>query len=201
MDSNLQLFLRGLKPTGKSGNSVVIALTSSAPGEGVSYVTQSFAVELARKTRKPTIVTDTNALKNVDIFHYSQMGRHCFETDVPYLHVLQEEPEPAEFPEGTEAMTPLPLGSELDQGVGNLQTLRYVYDYVLVDCPSMSESGDAAFFASAVDGVVLVVEAEKTRKEQVRNALDTFEMADANVLGCVLNKRTYPIPNWVYRRV
>jgi cellulose biosynthesis protein BcsQ len=201
MDTNLQLFLRGLKPGGKSGNSVVIALTSSTSGEGVSYVTQSFAVELARKTKKPTIITDTDTLKNVDIFHYSHMGRHCFETDVPYLHVLQEEPEPEMFPEETEAIAPISIRSDLDQGVANLQTLRYVYDYVLVDCPSMSESGDAAFFASAVDGVVLVVEAEKTRKEQVRNTLSTFEMADANILGCVLNKRTYPIPDWIYRRV
>ena len=200
MDSNLQLYLRGIKPASKSGNSVVIALTSSVPGEGVSYVTQSFAVELARKTRRPTIITDTDTLKNVDIFHYSHVGKHCYETDVPYLHVLQEE-EDLSYPDESDAIAPISAGSELDRGVGNLQTLRYVYDYVLVDCPSMKESGDAAFFASAVDGVVLVVEAEKTRKEQVRNALNTFETAEANILGCVFNKRTYPIPDWVYRRV
>ena len=201
MNSNLQLFLRGIKPASKSGNSVVIALTSSVPGEGVSYVTQSFAVELARKTRKPTIITDTNTLKNVDIFHYSHLGRYCFETDVPFLHVLQEDDDSTIYLDQADAIAPITAGSELDQGVGNLQTLRYVYDYVLVDCPSMNESGDAAFFASAVDGVVLVVEAEKTRKEQVRNALNTFETADANVLGCVFNKRSYPIPDWIYRRV
>src|SRR5687768_18591449 len=107
MDSNLQLFLRNIKPATKSGNSVVIALTSSSPGEGVSYVTQSFAVELARKTRKSTIIADTNTLKNVDIFHYSHLGRHCFETDVPFLHVLQES-EDEIYPGSTDALAPYP---------------------------------------------------------------------------------------------
>jgi protein-tyrosine kinase len=200
MDSNLQIYLRGLKPATRSGNSVVIALTSATPGEGVSYVTQSFAMELARKTRKPTIIADTDTLKSADIFHYSHVGRHCFETDVPYLHVLQEE-DGTIYPDQTDAIAPLPPKSALDQGLGNLQTLRYVYDHILVDCPSMQVSGDAALFASSVDGVVLVIEAEKTRKEQVRNALNIFETADANVLGCVFNKRRYPIPDWVYRRI
>jgi len=201
MDSYLQLFLRGIKPARKTGNSVVIAVTSSNPGEGVSYVTQSFAVELARRTKKQTIIADVDTLKNVDIFHRRDLGLHCFETDVPFLHVLQRDDDAPVDLDNTQALAPRMAGSDLDQGVSNLQTLRYMYDYILVDCPSVTESGDAAYFASAVDGVVLVVEAEKTRKEQVRSALNTFEMADANVLGCVMNKRRYPIPDWLYRRV
>lgn len=202
MDSYLQLFLKGIKTGGHSGNASVVAFTSTVPGEGVSYVTQSFAVKLARRTRRKTIVTDIATLQNIDIFHHSQVARYCCSTNVPYLYVLDEDEE--EFPdviEERQALRPKSAGSELDQGLSNLQTLRFMFDFVLVDCTSMEESGDAAFYSLGVDGVILVVEAEKTRKEQVRNALSTLEQSEANVLGCVLNKRRYPIPEWLYSRI
>ena len=202
MNSYIQLFLRGIKPGRKTVNSQVIAFTSAVPGEGVSYVIESFATELAGRTKKLTIITDVDTLQKIDIFHYQQLPRYCCKTDISYLHVLQREGDQfTDELEESQALAPVSAGSELDQGISNLQTLRHMYDYVLVDCPSIKESGDAAYFASAVDGVVLVVSAENTRKEQVRNALNTIEMAEANVLGCVLNKRRYPIPNWIYRRI
>jgi protein-tyrosine kinase len=186
----------------RNEDSSVIAFTSAVSGEGVTYVTQSFGVELAKRTRRPTIIADIETLQRVDLFDYTRLPMHCRKTDVPYLHVLEYDDDQLSEPrDPSMALVSLTAGNELDQGVSNLQTLKYSYDYILVDCPSMQESGDAAFFASAVDGVVLVVEAENTRKEQVRSALSTIEMADANVLGCVLNKRRYPIPGWLYRRV
>ena len=186
----------------RTEDSSVIAFTSAVAGEGVTYVTQSFGVELAKRTRRPTIIADVETLQRVDLFDYTHLPMYCCKTDVPYLHVLEcDEEQPSDPIDPSQALVPLTAGSELDQGISNLQTLKYSYDYILVDCPSIQESGDAAFFASAVDGVVLVVEAESTRKEQVRSALNTIEMAEANVLGCVLNKRRYPIPNWIYRRV
>ena len=202
MNSYIQLFLRGIKPGHKTADSQVIAFTSAVPGEGVSYVTESFATELAGRTKKRTIITDVATLQNIDIFHYQQLPRYCCKTDIPYLHVLQQDADGfIDEPGESQALATITAGSDLDQGVSNLQTLRFMYDYILVDCPSIKESGDAVYFASAVDGVVLVVSAENTRKEQVRNALNTIEMAEANVLGCVLNKRRYPIPNWIYRRI
>lgn len=202
MDSYLQLFLRGIKPNGNPGSASAVAFTSTVPGEGVSYVTQSFALELARRTRRKTLIVDIAVLQKIDIFHYGQASRHCCQTDVPYLYVLQEgEEEISGLMPQSRALAPHTAGSELDQGLSNLQTLRFVFDFILVDCSSMKKSADAAFFASAVDGVILVVEADKTRKEQVRNALASMEMAEANILGCVLNKRRYPIPEWIYRRI
>jgi Mrp family chromosome partitioning ATPase len=202
MDSYLQLFIKGLQPGPQPGAASAVAFTSTLPGEGVSYVTQSFAMELARRTRKNTIVADLETLQRIDIFHYSQVSRHCCKTDVPHLFVLQDAED--EFPDVIEtsgAILPKRPSSELERGLGNLQTLRFMFDYILVDCSSLKESADATLFASAVDGVILVVEAEKTRKEQIRSSLATMEMADANILGCVLNKRQYSVPDWLYRRI
>lgn len=195
MSSYLQFFLSGIRSGNKaSGNCAVVAFTSSLPEEGVSYVAQSFAVELARRTGRRTVIVDAGILQQVDIYHYTQAGELCLKTDVPNLYVLQPE-------ENSESLPALAEGSEFERALGNLQTLRYSFDFILLDCPSLKESGDAALFAPSVDGVVVVVEAERTRKEQVRSTLNAIEMAQGNLLGCVLNKRQYPIPEWLYQRL
>jgi Mrp family chromosome partitioning ATPase len=85
--------------------------------------------------------------------------------------------------------------------LSNLQTLRFVFDFILLDCPSLKASGDAALFAEAANAVIVVVEADRTRKEQVSNTIQTIEMAKGNLIGCVLNKRQYPVPEWLYQRI
>ena len=202
MNSYLQLFLSGIQSGSKNpGKCTVVAFTSSLPREGVSYVTQSFAVEMARRTRKRTAIVDVNTLQQVDIFHFSHITKYCLKTDVPNLYVLQPEEEYLPEEESELALQTLSENSELERGLSNLQTLRYSFEFILLDCPSLKDSGDAALFAPAADGVVVVVEADRTRKEQVRSTLNTIEMAKGNLLGCVLNKRQYPIPEWLYQRL
>jgi len=45
------------------------------------------------------------------------------------------------------------------------------------------------------------VEAERTRWEVAENARKSIKSGNGNVLGVVLNKRRYHIPNWLYKRL
>jgi hypothetical protein len=45
--------------------------------------------------------------------------------------------------------------------------------------------------------MVLVVEANRTQREQLLYAERTIEGAKGRILGHVLNKRSYVIPNWL----
>lgn len=201
MNSYLQIILNGIQTDNKaSGKCTVIALTAAMPQEGVSYVTQSFAVELARRTGKRTLIADADNLQLVDMFHYNQVAKFCSQTNVPNLYVFAPD-DKTEEAKSNQRLQPKKRKSELEQGLENLQTLRFVFDYVFLDCSALKTSDTAALLAPAVDGVVVVVEAERTRKEQVRNALNTIETAKGNLLGCVLNKRRYSIPNWIYSRL
>ena len=201
MNSYLQIILNGIPSSNKaSGKGTVVALTSAMPQEGVSYVTQSFAVELARRTGKRTLIADADNLQKVDMFHHNRVAKFCPPTDVPNLHVLSPDDE-IEEAESIQYLQIRNRKSELEQGLENLQTLRFVFDYVFLDCSALKTSDTAALFAPSVDGVVVVVEAERTRKEQVRNALNAIETANGNLLGCVLNKRRYSIPQWIYSRL
>lgn len=82
-----------------------------------------------------------------------------------------------------------------------LEKLRQEYRYILIDCPSLRESERAVILAPLVDGVVLVTEANRTQKDQFLYAERTIENAGGRILGHVLNKRTYVIPDWLHRKM
>jgi Mrp family chromosome partitioning ATPase len=77
--------------------------------------------------------------------------------------------------------------------------LRANSDCVLIDCKPLDTSADLLRFAAVADGVVLVVEAGRTTKDELERAGRLIQEARGKLLGCVLNKRRYPIPNWLYR--
>jgi len=202
MRSYLQLFLSSIQARNNAaGRSIVVAFTSTRPKEGVSYVVNSFGVELAQRTRQRTLIADVRTLQEVDLCHYSRVPEFCRPTSLPNLYTLSVDDQITENAEREGHLQVKAGDSKLEQGLSNLQTLRFAFDFVLLDCSAFSVSGDAALFAPATDGVVLVVEANRSRRAEVRNSLNTIEMAAGNVLGCVINKRRYPVPNWLYQRL
>jgi Mrp family chromosome partitioning ATPase len=82
-----------------------------------------------------------------------------------------------------------------------LNELRSEFDYVLIDCPSMSVSEEAISLGSSADGVVLVLKANSTRKERARGAVNDLQNAKVKVLGAILNQRTFPIPERLYNKL
>jgi len=79
--------------------------------------------------------------------------------------------------------------------------LRSRYDMVLVDCPSMADSTIAARIASISDGVVLIVDAGKTRWQVIKSQIREIQANRGSVLGVVLNKRRFYIPEFIYKRL
>jgi Mrp family chromosome partitioning ATPase len=79
--------------------------------------------------------------------------------------------------------------------------LRKEFDYVLVDAPPFNQYADATILGQIADGVVLVLEANFTRRESALKVIEAMRGAQIDVLGAILNKRTYPIPESVYRRL
>lgn len=79
--------------------------------------------------------------------------------------------------------------------------LREVFDYILVSAPPLQGEADAARIAQLTDGMVLVVEANHSRRETVRRAKEQLESAKVRLIGAVLDQRTFPIPEKLYRRL
>jgi len=92
-------------------------------------------------------------------------------------------------------------GEEIDTGLDAVEALKVSFDNILIDCRSLRNSTDAAVLANSVDGVVVVVDAGESRNDEIINAQRTIESAGGKFLGFVLNKRRYPVPEWLYKRL
>lgn len=66
--------------------------------------------------------------------------------------------------------------------------LRSFYDYIVIDSPPVLPVSDAEILSSHVDGVILVVDSERTPYQVVRETRYSLTAAQAKILGVVLNK-------------
>jgi protein-tyrosine kinase len=82
-----------------------------------------------------------------------------------------------------------------------LRELAAAFDFVVIDTPPVNLYADAVLLGKLADGMVLVVQASSTRRETARRAKESLESAKVKLLGVVLNKRTFPIPEALYRRI
>jgi protein-tyrosine kinase len=77
--------------------------------------------------------------------------------------------------------------------------LRSSFDLTIFDCPAIFAEGYFELLPEAVDGIVMVVQAEHSRPAVIRHAHSRLEETGAKVLGAVLNRRHRYIPNFIYR--
>jgi Mrp family chromosome partitioning ATPase len=70
---------------------------------------------------------------------------------------------------------------------------------VLIDSPPLKTYSDGIALAQVADGLVLVLEANSTRREAAAKVAENLRAAQIKILGAVLNKRTFPIPEALYK--
>lgn len=73
------------------------------------------------------------------------------------------------------------------------------FPLVVWDMPSAAALPGGAVAAGLVDGCILVVEAQRTRRQVLRHAADTLNQAGGRILGVVMNKTRSYIPDVIYR--
>jgi hypothetical protein len=188
-----QLRQKAQERRGSSSTGLVVAFTSANPGEGVTHTIEALVSGLARYGEGRSLVVTSANLRAL----------RCTVAEVRSVCRLR----PDESEHGVHEMdlqeyAPGPLwDSSWEYRRDVLEALRGWFDYVFVDCPALRGGHDVLSVAPFADGVILVVEADRTRREQVLNAEKSIEFARGRLLGHVLNKRRYVVPEWIYRRV
>lgn len=95
----------------------------------------------------------------------------------------------------------LPSDSEMSQTQEFMDKLKQTFDLTLVDSWSVSIPARPTLFSPYVDGLVLVVDEGKTRWQIIERQKNELVSQGGNVLGVILNNRTYPIPESIYNRL
>jgi hypothetical protein len=82
-----------------------------------------------------------------------------------------------------------------------LGELRKEFEYAVVQGPVAGISNEAGLLGQLTDGIILVVGAHSTRRATARKIKETLEGAQSRILGTVLSKRRFPVPERIYRRL
>src|SRR5262249_7509265 len=80
-----------------------------------------------------------------------------------------------------------------------VKSARAEFDFLAVDGGSLETCPDSLLVSNRVDGVILVVRAERTGQDAIREASAKLRKAGANLLGVVLNRRREYLPNFLAR--
>jgi len=97
--------------------------------------------------------------------------------------------------------SPASAGMSSESLRARLAELRAEFDSVVLAAPPAAHSADALVLGKLTDGVVLVIAANRTRRETTRQVKDSFDAAQVRLLGAVLDERTFPIPEALYRKL
>ena len=81
------------------------------------------------------------------------------------------------------------------------EPLKERFDLIIVDSPPAMLFPDGPAIASKVDGVIFVVEAEKTKWQVALNVKEKIMRSGGNIIGTAFNKRKYYIPDFIYRHL
>ena len=185
-------------------SSRVLMFSSSLTGEGTTETVVGLGLTLAAALGRNTALVDCNAhhpnlherfgVQKIGLSEYLHgeiaIEQALVNTTVPNLHVM-------------------PLGESFETlgtyGKGDLEklvsTLRDKFDYVLLDSAPVGVNPESVAICDKVDAVVLVVRHGKTRREVVMRTKEVIERSGGRLLGVVFSKRTFPIPDFVYRRL
>ena len=173
--------------------SKVVAFTSATAGSGVSFVTSSLAHEMVDGAAASTLLISfdlLDALRGVPfgriqtVLRSHQSGNLVNLTDRSILSFLKR------------------FDAAETRSIADIvRLLKAEFEQIVIDVPSLATSEDALRCASAVDSVIIVVEAGARRTEAVRVACRRLTSAGGRVAGLVCNKRRYVIPAWLYKRL
>jgi capsular exopolysaccharide synthesis family protein len=168
-----------------------LVVTSAGVGEGKSTTLANLAVVSAQAGRKVVLVDgdlrrptlhqifdldSETGLTTVMMDEAALASPPLQDTGVDGLSVLTSGPLP---PNPAELM-----GSRRMEEV--IAALAERADQVFFDTPPVVAVTDAAVLATKVDGVLLVISADKTRREYARTAVHRLEQINARLVGTVL---------------
>ncbi|MEM1147750.1 MAG: hypothetical protein AAGA72_10335 [Pseudomonadota bacterium] len=191
----------------------ILMFTSALQGEGVTSMAASFACLAARRSDKPVWLVDLDLRQNQAYRGFERgFARDVGAPGRAYDASLQTTPffrlaPPPRNGRAAKLLTAhdvegLPLlvtrfrGERLEKGQKVSlcatpdwwQTLRQMSGWIIIDAPALQRSAAAMTLAANADGIILVVEADRTTPRQIANAHADLQEKGGQVLGAVMNQ-------------
>lgn len=180
----------------------IFAISSSIKGEGKTITSLNLAMVMARDFGKKTLLIEGD-FKNPAISRYLQLK--------PQTGIIDILLNNADLQSGmltfvSENLSVLPVVKSVQNSSSILSskemsmlfsTLKERYDFILIDCPPILSFPDMNIIEKLVDGILLVVRAERTPRDAVMTALNS--LGSEKIIGVILNDAKQSRSYYYYR--
>ncbi|RJP28753.1 MAG: polysaccharide biosynthesis tyrosine autokinase [Candidatus Omnitrophota bacterium] len=183
----------------------VMTITSSTHSEGKTITAINLAISMAHDLNNKNILLVDADMRRARITRYLGVASESGLSDILNDGANIDQ---ALLNIGINNLTILPSGkiphnpAEL-LGSGKFKNLvaalKNKYDYVIFDTPPIISVTDAGILGAQTDGVIMVIQANRTQKGVVKHAETLLRQAEAKLLGYILTNIQYHIPAYIYR--
>ena len=185
----------------------LLMVTSALPDEGKTYVATNLAVSIALGIHEHVLLVDADFRRPAihQIFGYPnasglqehltgkmQLNDLIIPTKIDKLSIL---------PAGTEPPNPSEvLSSEIMQETLKELKAHYEDRFIIIDTTPTQIASEASVLANYVDGIILVVMAQKTHRALIQTSIDS--LGRKKILGMVFNgyEKSYSSRDRYYKR-
>jgi len=175
-----RLLYTRIEQTNQGRQHGILAISSSIQGEGKTITTLNLALVSARDFGKKTLVIEAD-LKSPKIVAYIQCNSSVGLVELLTNNINSLPFDMLEF--GNKNLSILPVVKSIKNSSGILSSsrmkdllslLKENYEVILLDSPPILALPDMNIIESLSNGVILVVRAERTRREVVKMAIESL---------------------------
>ncbi|HNR36116.1 MAG TPA: polysaccharide biosynthesis tyrosine autokinase [Candidatus Hydrogenedentes bacterium] len=178
----------------------LVQVTSAVGGEGAQSVARALAETHARDSGGQVLLVDfvggpgqkkaAGGMGMIDVLTDQTVLDDALISD-GNLFILER---------GTQSEIPLYMWNS-PRMASFLDELRQRFTFVVFHLGSVLQTAETLRLARSVDGTVIVIRSDSTRREVVGRAIDMLREAKGKVFGAVLTERKQQIPQAIYRRI
>lgn len=178
-----------LKYTSTKSNRTIL-ITSSEAGEGKSTIALNLASSLAEDNKKVVLV-DCD-LRRPSLHKYLKISNNSGVSDIlvgkkSLLSCIRKVNDNFSIiTAGYKSLNPMEL-LDTEEMDNLIKELKNKFDYVIIDSPPITVVSDAQILASKVDGIIVVVKAEQTKKDKLNLCRKLITNVNGNIIGGILN--------------
>lgn len=182
-----------------------ILITACTPTDGSTTIVANLANFLSNKAGHKVMVIDANlrapAIHKVFNISDDKGLANVLEGKITLEKAVQDIGHNLTvLPAGNTSLNPTPL-LDSTRMANIIKAAKEKYELVFIDYPNLRSFKDACVLCQYVDGIALVVNEGKTSRYVLQTLLTPLKHKKANMIGVIMNNRTYAIPKIIYERL
>jgi len=173
------------------GAARIMLVTSSRPTEGKTVTAANLAITIAEKG-KNVLIVDTD-MRRPAIHTIFGLDKYPGLSEILSEGTKWEKVLKPSIIENLSIITSGEIPPNPSELIGSskmeklIEELKGYFNTIILDCASVLAVTDATILGSSVDGVLMVIMAEKTPREAVQRAMVLLNNVKAPLIGVVLN--------------